>query len=167
MFSLTHEHALRVIVHLATTYPKPVKNADIAADTQVPSSYLYKVLQFLDHAGLVTTVRGLHGGYTLTRPPETINAMEVIEAVSPFRRLKSRPAECQSPIRHLCPLHKWVDHALTTFEGILRKSTVADLLDKSAFHSPHCPGVAGCFKRKSATAKAPSLIPIDAQGGSD
>ena len=54
MLSQTSEYALRAVVWLADSPgSKPVGVQPIAAGTQVPASYLPKVLQGLTRAGLV------------------------------------------------------------------------------------------------------------------
>src|ERR1035437_2744136 len=93
MFSQTNEYALRVITFLGAHDGTPAKNADIAKATQVPAGYLYKVLQILDRAGLVRAQRGMHGGFTLNRPPAEITVFDVIQSVDPLPRI------------HTCPLH--------------------------------------------------------------
>ncbi|MGH8131529.1 MAG: SUF system Fe-S cluster assembly regulator [Steroidobacteraceae bacterium] len=55
--------------------------ADIAERTRIGLPTVSKLLKELQHAGLVRSVRGAHGGYQLTRPAALINAAEIIDAV--------------------------------------------------------------------------------------
>src|SRR5262245_48808632 len=55
--------------------------ADIADRTRIGVPTVSKLLKELQHAGLVRSVRGAHGGYQLARPAATINAAEIIDAV--------------------------------------------------------------------------------------
>ena len=55
--------------------------ADIADRTRIGLPTVSKLLKELQHAGLVRSVRGAHGGYQLARPPAGINAAEIIDAV--------------------------------------------------------------------------------------
>jgi len=50
---------------------------EIAARQQISSKYLEQLLASLRSAGLVRSVRGAHGGHTLTRPPDQINLWEI------------------------------------------------------------------------------------------
>lgn len=55
--------------------------ADIAERTRIGLPTVSKLLKQLQHAGLVRSVRGAHGGYQLTRPTAEINAANIIDAV--------------------------------------------------------------------------------------
>ncbi|MGH8197427.1 MAG: SUF system Fe-S cluster assembly regulator [Steroidobacteraceae bacterium] len=55
--------------------------ADIALRTHIGLPTVSKLLKDLQHAGLVRSVRGAHGGYQLTRPTALITAAEIIDAV--------------------------------------------------------------------------------------
>lgn len=55
--------------------------ADIADRTRIGLPTVSKLLKELQHAGLVRSVRGAHGGYQLARPAAEISAAEIIDAV--------------------------------------------------------------------------------------
>lgn len=55
--------------------------AEIAVRTRIGLPTVSKLLKELQHAGLVRSVRGAHGGYQLTRPAADIKAAEIIDAV--------------------------------------------------------------------------------------
>lgn len=56
--------------------------------------YLEQLLRLLRQAGLVESVRGAHGGYWLTRPPDQITALEIVEALE--GELNHDPGPCKS-----------------------------------------------------------------------
>lgn len=87
MFQLsqTSEYALRALAQLAVVEDgKPMRAADLAAQTHVPSAYVSKVMRKLVVAGLVSGTKGHHGGFKLARAPEQIRFIEVIQAVDPL-----------------------------------------------------------------------------------
>jgi FeS assembly SUF system regulator len=55
--------------------------AEIALRTRIGVPTVSKLLKELQHAGLVRSVRGAHGGYQLTRQASRISAAEIIDAV--------------------------------------------------------------------------------------
>src|ERR1700687_4259792 len=54
---------------------------DVADAFGIPPEALAKILQRLAKAGLLHSQHGINGGYTLARPPHTISAFEVIQAI--------------------------------------------------------------------------------------
>lgn len=55
--------------------------ASVAAATHLGQPTVSKLLKLLARAGLVVSVRGAQGGYALARPPETITAAEILDAL--------------------------------------------------------------------------------------
>ena len=82
MLSDTAEYALRAALYLAEREGDgPVRVSDIAARTRVPRNYLSKTLHVLAREGVLRSLRGPHGGFTLARPAaETM----VLDVIAPF-----------------------------------------------------------------------------------
>ena len=59
----------------------PTSVRDIAERTGLPQPYLEQILLSLKGAGIVTSKRGVGGGYVLTRPPEDLTLGEIVAAV--------------------------------------------------------------------------------------
>lgn len=55
--------------------------AALAERTRIGAPTVSKLLKMLQRAGLVRSTRGLHGGYTLARPPEAISAAAILDAL--------------------------------------------------------------------------------------
>ncbi len=76
------EYAIHGLYYLANKPNGEVTYvSEIATDQNVSESYLAKIFQMLTREGLLVSYRGTSGGYTLSRPPEEITLMEVVEAV--------------------------------------------------------------------------------------
>lgn len=76
------EYGLIAIRHIATQRTSEVVTAkEIAAIYRIPYDLLAKVLQRLAKAGLLISIQGLHGGYTLARKPEEIPVADIIHAI--------------------------------------------------------------------------------------
>jgi Rrf2 family transcriptional regulator, cysteine metabolism repressor len=81
-FSTKGEYGVRLMVQLARHYGTgPASLAGIAAEEDLPRAYLEQLVVNLREAGLVVSTRGAHGGYELTRPPESIAMGEVLRAL--------------------------------------------------------------------------------------
>jgi Rrf2 family transcriptional regulator, cysteine metabolism repressor len=95
-FSSKAEYGVRLMVELGRQEgDQPMSLKAIAEAEELPLSYLEHVVASLKRAGLVTSSRGAHGGYRLTRPPEEIAMDEVVLAlegtIAPMECLTSVP----------------------------------------------------------------------------
>ncbi|MEA2518543.1 MAG: hypothetical protein QOF49_623 [Chloroflexota bacterium] len=59
----------------------PASLTEMAADEDLPRAYLEQLVMSLRDAGLVTSTRGAHGGYELTRAPTDIRMGAVLRAL--------------------------------------------------------------------------------------
>lgn len=55
--------------------------AELAQATQLSYATVGKLLKLLVRANLLRSQRGSHGGYQLARPPQSISALEILEAL--------------------------------------------------------------------------------------
>lgn len=138
MISQTAEYALRAVVWLAAGRDEAMGAARIAAAVKVPPGYLAKVLQTLARAGIVQSAPGRSGGFRLTRPPESITVLEVVDAVDPVRRIETCPLGIPSHGSRLCPLHRRLDDAARSVREAFAGSTIRDLLLEETDSPPLC-----------------------------
>ena len=76
------DYGLMAVNHLARHYGEGSASAkDIAQAYGIPAGLMAKVLQRLARTGLLRSQQGPTGGYTLSRPPEFISALDVISAI--------------------------------------------------------------------------------------
>lgn len=138
MLSQTVEYSLRAMVYLAGQDGRSCTTEQISRVTLVPAPYLSKVLQNMNRAGLVRSQRGIHGGFSLLKPPDEITILEVVNAVEPVQRIRTCPLGLASHGIHLCPLHRRLDDALATVEEAFRASTLAEVLADPSPSIPLC-----------------------------
>jgi Rrf2 family iron-sulfur cluster assembly transcriptional regulator len=107
----TVEYAFRAMACLALSSPQARTVEDMAGYIEVPRPYLSRVMRRLVVAGLVSSQRGVHGGYRLKRSPEEIFYVDILVAMD-FRPESNHCAfglprcDASKP----CPLHNsWME----------------------------------------------------------
>jgi FeS assembly SUF system regulator len=70
-----------VILALLAAEPRVHTATSVAARTRIAAPTASKLLKQLLRAGLVTSSRGLHGGYKLARPAHEISAATILDAL--------------------------------------------------------------------------------------
>lgn len=138
MISQTAEYALRAMVYLAQYPERSHTNRQIARVTRVPTGYLAKVLQNLSRAGLITSRRGLGGGFALAKPASEITVYEVIQAVDPIPRITACPLKLKAHKDKLCPLHQRLDNAWELVERSFRNTTLSEIIDEAGEEGVLC-----------------------------
>jgi Rrf2 family protein len=76
------DYGVRAMIYLVSI-PRDavVPFREIARQMDIPEDFLAKILKTLVDQGLVHSMRGPHGGYSLARPPDGITALDIIESV--------------------------------------------------------------------------------------
>lgn len=141
MLSQTVEYALRAAVYLADQAPHARTTEQIAEVTRVPQAYLSKVMQGLARAGVVTSQRGIHGGFLLVKRAEDLTILEVVNAVDPIQRIRTCPLGLSAHGANLCPLHRRLDQALASVEQAFGSTTLAEVLAEPTTSIPLCSGL--------------------------
>ncbi len=78
--STRSRYGVRLMLALAVNKQnKPVFLKDIASSEEISEKYLSQIIIPLKGKGLVTTFRGAHGGYLLSRPASEITLRDIIE----------------------------------------------------------------------------------------
>lgn len=100
----------------------------LCAEEQVPVSFLGKIFQSLAKAGIVKSARGSGGGFSLTRVPSGISALEIIEAIEgpiAFQRCLDIDEGCEHSAG--CALCGLLAEAQDRVKEVFGKSTLAEL----------------------------------------
>lgn len=140
MISQTVEYALRAVVTIANHEGRPCTAQRISEITQVPAPYLSKLMQGLVRSGLVSSQRGLHGGFLLTKAASDLTIWEVVDAVEPIKRIAECPLGLKSHGAELCPLHQRLDDAMQVVETMFRETTIEEVVSAPGRVSPLCEG---------------------------
>src|SRR5205807_9446422 len=82
LFSAKLDYALRAAVDLALQPPDTAcQSREIAARQGIRGPYLDQILAVLKREGIVRSIRGAGGGYTLAQDPRRIRIGDVVRAV--------------------------------------------------------------------------------------
>jgi Rrf2 family protein len=127
------EYGVICALNLARRKEKgPVTGREIASQERLPADYVEQILLRLRRAGVITSTRGAHGGYMLSRPPQEISIRAVIHA----SELETFDLHCLShPVEedrcaasHNCSIRPvWV-LLQTRIDDVLEGVCLADLL---------------------------------------
>ncbi len=128
MLSQTANYALRAMGYLASREGEgPIQAQVIAEIMDVPPNFLSKIMHQLGRAGLVISVRGVNGGFQLSRPAAEIALREV---VAPFTDLAvyrqcflGRP-ECDGT----CGIHRQWQPIMKRIETLLTNTTIDKII---------------------------------------
>lgn len=139
ILSQSAEYAIRSVLFLARKADgRFLDVSEISAATDVPSSYLAKVLGQLVHAGVLQSIRGPSGGYRLRESARelTLESLVGVFDVVESRRCLLSPRRCgESPD---CAVHQLWQPVAIRLREFLTTTTIADL---SRSTSPSVGGV--------------------------
>lgn len=132
-FSAKVEYGLRALLELASTRDKgPVGAREIAGRQGIPERFLEQQISVLARAGFIRSQRGAQGGCVLSRDPEDISVLEVIEALEgPVLNMDCLgegdvSARCNQ--RSLCVLQELWSESQQRLRDYLGGVTIGDLL---------------------------------------
>ena len=75
------DYATVLLAALASEPQRVQTAASLAEQTHIAAPTVSKLLKQLQRAGLVSSTRGLHGGYQLARPAAQISAAAILDAL--------------------------------------------------------------------------------------
>ena len=125
------DYALRAMLELAASGGF-VKGEQLATAQGIPQKFLESILIDLRHAELVTSRRGVEGGYSLGRPATEISLADVIRAVEgPIATVRGvRPDDIayEGPAQALATV--WLE-LRGAMRGVLEETMLADVVRSS------------------------------------
>lgn len=128
------DYSVRAVLDLARAHKGSRRKArEISDKMDIPPKYLPQVLGDLIRAGLVESVAGPGGGYTLARPPGEISLLDVVEAAEgPVRNTKClmRGGPCHWD--DACSVHAAWAEAQEKMAAQLARTSFAELARRDA-----------------------------------
>ncbi|MBC2771827.1 iron-responsive transcriptional regulator RirA [Rhizobium sp. AQ_MP] len=124
-------YAVRMLMYCAANTDQLSRIPEIAKAYGVSELFLFKILQPLNKAGLVETVRGRNGGVRLGRAADKITLFDVVKVTEDSFAM----AECfeddgdvECPLIDSCGLNSALRKALNAFFDVLSEYTIDDLV---------------------------------------
>jgi len=126
------EYALRAVFAIARTPPPHLHQIqELSRQENIPVKFLEQILLSLRHAGLLTSRRGVRGGYTFAKSPSQIRVGEIIRLMdgplAPVPCASPNPSEmCSCPDVHTCPLRILMTDVRNDLSALLDNRTIED-----------------------------------------
>lgn len=152
-------YGLRMMTEFAKAWGEgPLSLGEVARTEHLPLAYLEQLAGQLRRGGLVTSTRGVHGGYGLTRSPEEISVLDVVRCVEG----EVAPVECVahsyvsgSCIREGdCSSRALWKRLKDSIDAVLSQTTLAELVSDSSL-------IAGFAPLPTAGEEAPDAGPAE------
>lgn len=126
-------YGLRAILRIAEGHGgPPVSIATIAEEQEISAKYLEQVVGPLRKAGLVTSQKGVKGGYLLAHEPSGITLWDVIQALDAHPHLVECVDDPNSCSRtDCCVTHQVWKRLDLKLQDFWRGFTLADLLQEA------------------------------------
>ena len=98
------DYATVILAYLASAPDRLHAAAEVAEQTSLSLPTVSKLLKALQRAGLVSSTRGSHGGYQLTRPASAISAAAILDALEggPVAITECSGKDSHCGIEHVC-----------------------------------------------------------------
>ena len=127
MLTQTSELAIRTLIFLALEgQGEPLSPRRIALSMECSPSYLAKTVGLLVRAGVLRSIRGSAGGVLLTRTPQEIRLLDVVEACQGL--ITAQYCEGADGEAEVCSFHQAMLELHETTVGALARWTLMDLL---------------------------------------
>ena len=122
------DYGMRALLELARL-GQPATGEELATAQGLPPKFLSAILNDLRRAGLVTSQRGMEGGYRLGRPASAITAADVMRALdgplAEVRGLRPEMTSYDGAAEHLQDL--WVA-TRASLRNVLERVTLDDVV---------------------------------------
>ena len=124
-----------VLSQMALAQEMLLTAAQLAEATGLPMPSVSKVLKLLASSHLVTSHRGLNGGYVLARPADEITVEEIISALEGPVALTAcvDGATGHCGVETMCPIRGRWDKVNTAIRSALDAITLAEIAEPSIY----------------------------------
>jgi Rrf2 family transcriptional regulator, cysteine metabolism repressor len=129
------EYGLRALLELTLAHGQAtLQRQEIAQRQHIPIEFLEQILLSLKRAGILSSRRGMKGGYTLIKAPDDITLGQIIRILdgplAPIgcvsKTAYQKCAECPYANKAQCPVQQVMGTVRDAIAGVLDHYTLAD-----------------------------------------
>jgi Rrf2 family protein len=123
------EYALVALLEIAKyqAQGKPLKVNEIAASQSLPERYLDQIFTSLKRQGIISSQRGMKGGYLLAKELWQITLLDVVMAIEGGGNQKKVDATISNTVEKTVVVQTF-DEIKESVDGILKNYTLQDLV---------------------------------------
>jgi len=134
MFSNTTKYAIRAVIYLALNSKDNAKIGikQISKELGIPTPFLGKILQSLAKHKLLSSTKGPHGGFGLSKKAHEISIMDIIEVIDGldnFNMCVLGLPTCTENESH-CPIHKNYAGIREQLKTLFQTENIGELVDR-------------------------------------
>ncbi|NOY88654.1 MAG: Rrf2 family transcriptional regulator [FCB group bacterium] len=129
-FTKAEEYGLLGVLYLAEKDQLSVTPlSEISENKDIPEKFLAKIFQSLSKSGIIRSLRGVRGGFTLAKKPEEITVKEVLESIQgPYHLLKCIDDREICNKSKFCSLRELLAIAEKKLIEVFESHTLADMV---------------------------------------
>lgn len=132
IISTKGRYALKAVFELAISdMNTPVSLNTISEKSNLSELYLEQIFSVLKKKGIIKSIRGVQGGYFLSRNPKEISVGEIIKALEG----ELTPSKClidegYCDMLDRCPTYMIWDKIKKSIDDVIDNTTVQDMVDE-------------------------------------
>ena len=132
LFTKATVYALHALVELSN-FDEPVDVSKLASLTNLPKSFLAKLLQHLSKKGFINSFKGIHGGFVLAKKPSEIKIIDIFKAIENRDALVFYCSNEERCVRKnsFCKIRPFLVNLEKEFLEIIKNYTLLDVIRMS------------------------------------
>jgi Rrf2 family iron-sulfur cluster assembly transcriptional regulator len=137
MLSNSCRYGIRAVIYLASQRSGDFKGIkQISNDLDLPTPFLAKILQQLAKQKILSSSKGPHGGFSLSKDPRNITLLDIVNSIDgydTFTNCVMHKGTCEgiNMEKKFCPLHEDYEKTRTELIRLFSNKTIYDLVMKA------------------------------------
>lgn len=147
LYGATVEYGIHCMVWLIKPRAKPVSSRDLAELQGVSAALMARIMPKLEKAGLVISTSGISGGYRLSKDPQDISVLDIVDAIDGRKNVfdcKEVRKNCvlfggYAPTwitQGVCGIHAVMLRAEKSMRAEMARTTLSELCTAFSFRAP-------------------------------